>query len=67
MLIVGINGSPKKEGNTAFLVREGLAAAAAAGAETAVIHVTEALADQKKPYCIQCSNPCQGICSHNNY
>ncbi len=33
MLIVGINGSPKKEGNTAFLVREGLAAAAAAELE----------------------------------
>ncbi|MDN5344877.1 MAG: hypothetical protein PWQ18_989 [Clostridia bacterium] len=62
MLIVGLNGSPKKEGNTAFLVREGLAAAAAAGAETALIHVAEALADQKQPFCTQCSNPCQGAC-----
>ncbi|MGI9860834.1 flavodoxin family protein [Moorella naiadis] len=66
MLIVGINGSPKKEGNTAFLVREGLAAAAAAGAETALIQVTEAMADQKIPYCNQCSNPCQGACSRHN-
>ncbi|QGP92562.1 NAD(P)H dehydrogenase [Neomoorella glycerini] len=66
MLIVGINGSPKKEGNTAFLVREGLAAAAAAGAATALIHIAEALADQKIPYCTQCSSPCQGACSRNN-
>lgn len=66
MLIVGINGSPKKEGNTAFLVREGLAAAAATGAETALIQVTEAMADQKIPYCTQCSNPCQGACSRHN-
>jgi len=66
MLIVGINGSPKKEGNTAFLVREGLAAAKAAGAATALIHVSESLSDQKIPYCIQCSNPCQGRCSRDN-
>lgn len=66
MLIVGINGSPKKEGNTAFLVREGLAAAEAAGAETALIHVSESLTDQKTPYCIQCSKPCQGACSRAN-
>ncbi|MBC7325944.1 MAG: flavodoxin family protein [Moorella sp. (in: Bacteria)] len=66
MLIVGINGSPKKEGNTAFLVREGLAAAAAAGAETALIHVADALADLKAPFCTQCSNPCQGACSRGN-
>lgn len=66
MLIVGINGSPKKEGNTAFLVREGLAAAAAAGAETALIQISEAMAEQKIPYCTQCSNPCQGACSRHN-
>jgi multimeric flavodoxin WrbA len=66
VLIVGINGSPKKEGNTAFLVREGLAAAATAGAETALIQISEAMADQKNPYCTQCSSPCQGVCSRNN-
>ncbi|MDN5327058.1 MAG: hypothetical protein PWP41_1754 [Moorella sp. (in: firmicutes)] len=66
MLIVGLNGSPKKDGNTAFLVREGLAAAAAAGAETALIHIADAMADQKIPYCTQCSSPCQGACSRHN-
>ncbi|NLW08144.1 MAG: flavodoxin family protein [Clostridia bacterium] len=66
MLIVGINGSPKKEGNTAFLVREGLAVAEAAGAKTALINVSDSLAGQKTPYCIQCSNPCQGNCSRDN-
>lgn len=66
MLIVGLNGSPRKDGNTAFLVREGLAAAAAVGTETALIHVADAMVDQKIPYCTQCSNPCLGSCSRNN-
>ncbi|GFN22494.1 MAG: flavodoxin family protein [Thermoanaerobacteraceae bacterium] len=66
MLIVGINGSPRKEGNTAYLLREGLAAAADAGAETVLIHAGEALADQKNFFCVQCSSPCQGLCSRDN-
>ncbi len=66
MLIVGINGSPRKEGNTAYLLREGLAAAADAGAETVLIHAGEALADQRNFFCIQCSTPCRGLCSQGN-
>ncbi|MGI9950791.1 flavodoxin family protein [Moorellaceae bacterium AZ2] len=67
MLIVGINGSPRKEGNTAYLLQQGLAAAADAGAETVLIHVGEALADQKNFFCVQCSSPCRGLCSRNNH
>lgn len=66
MLIVGINGSPRKDGNTAFLIEQGLAAAATAGAETVLIHVSEALADQKHFFCNQCSSPCEGFCSRGN-
>ncbi|MDK2820879.1 MAG: hypothetical protein PWP31_844 [Clostridia bacterium] len=66
MLVVGLNGSPKKDGNTAFLVQEGLVSAKAAGAETDLINVSEVLSDCKIPYCNVCSNPCVGACSRNN-
>ncbi|MGB9660864.1 MAG: flavodoxin family protein [Moorellaceae bacterium] len=66
MLIVGINGSPRKHGNTAFLVEQALSAAAGAGAETILIHVSDALADQKHHFCNQCSSPCEGFCSRDN-
>lgn len=66
MLIVGINGSPRKTGNTAYLIQEGLKAAASTGAQTVLIHVTDVLADQKHPFCNQCSSPCQGSCFQGN-
>jgi len=62
VLIVGINGSPKKDGNTAFLVREGLKTAGKAGVETVLINVSDSLKDQKNPFCVHCSNPCTGVC-----
>ncbi|MCG0277536.1 MAG: flavodoxin family protein [Thermanaeromonas sp.] len=62
MLIVGINGSPRKAGSTAFLVQEGLKAASSKGAQTVLIHVADVLADQKQPFCTHCSSPCQGLC-----
>lgn len=62
MLIVGINGSPRKTGNTAYLVQEGLKAASSTGAQTVLIHVVDVLADQKQPFCNHCSSPCQGSC-----
>lgn len=66
MLIVGINGSPRKSGNTAFLLNVALEAAKGFGAETYLIHVVDALAGQQTPFCIVCSNPCEGRCSKGN-
>ncbi len=62
MLIVGINGSPNKDGNTAFLLECVLQAAKEKGAKTKIIHVTEVLAGQEKPYCDACSSPCDKSC-----
>lgn len=66
MLIVGINGSPKRNGNTAFLLNVALEGAKALGAETRLIHVVDALAGQGSPFCVVCSNPCEGRCSKDN-
>jgi len=62
MLIVGLNGSPQKNGSTAVLLKEALAEAERLGAETKLIHAAEALKDQKVPFCYNCSVPCEGKC-----
>ena len=63
LLIVGINGSPNKNGNTAFLLEKGLKAAAENGAATTMIHAAEALKYFTVPFCTACSTPCKGICA----
>ncbi|MBN1289819.1 MAG: flavodoxin family protein [Actinobacteria bacterium] len=65
MLVVGINGSPDNEGNTAYILKRVLDAAGRKGAETAVINVMDALEGQKWPYCKACGSPCPGICHEN--
>ncbi len=66
MFILGINGSPNKDGNTAYLLQEGLAVARELGAETQLIHVSEALAGLEVPFCENCSSPCEGSCGEEN-
>ena len=41
MYVLGIMGSPHKEGNTATLMKDALAAAAASGAETKIVQLNE--------------------------
>jgi len=65
MLIVGLNGSPQKEGNTWFLLKEALKAAEELGAKTEILHVTGATDELKIPFCNNCTNPCQGVCYKN--
>lgn len=62
MLIVALNGSPHKDGNTAKLLRAALAVAEEEGAETRFIQVSDAMASVKQVFCLQCSNPCKGVC-----
>ncbi|MEW6183057.1 MAG: flavodoxin family protein [Bacillota bacterium] len=62
MLIIGINGSPRPNGGTAQLLGYALEEAAIAGAQTVFFHAIEGLRSAKVPYCIHCSNPCEGIC-----
>lgn len=62
MLIIGLNGSPDKKGNTVRLLEEALKAAQEQGAKTELIHAMDVLKDCKTPFCVVCSNPCSGIC-----
>jgi len=66
MLIIGLNGSPRKDGNTVFLLSVALKAAEELGTETKLLHVAEALETVKVPYCNVCTDPCTGICSKGN-
>ncbi len=62
MRIIGLNGSPRKDGSTAYLLELALSEARRGGAETELIHVEPLLRSQKYPYCRACSSPCSGVC-----
>lgn len=66
MLIIGINGSPNKEENTAFLLQKALDAAAAEGARTELLHTADALSGLANPFCNTCTSICEGACTRNN-
>ncbi|MGE5397407.1 MAG: flavodoxin family protein [Chitinophagales bacterium] len=63
LLIVGLNGSPKKDGNTAVLLHETLQECSVQGARTEIINCREALQGQKNPFCVNCESPCQAKCA----
>lgn len=62
IFIVAINGSPNKDGNTAFLLQQVMSAAEEAGAKTSILDSMDILEDLDEPYCTACSNPCTGRC-----
>lgn len=62
MYIVALNGSPNKDGNTAFLLKEILRHCEGLGAQTQLINVHEAMMSAKWPFCTACSTPCSQIC-----
>jgi multimeric flavodoxin WrbA len=62
ILVVGVNGSPNREGNTAELVGMVLDACREAGARTELVQVMDALEGQERPYCIACGSPCPEVC-----
>jgi multimeric flavodoxin WrbA len=59
MMVVGLNGSPHRDGETAYLVRKVLEACAEMGASTLTIHVADALEGQDEPYCSVCCGELQ--------
>lgn len=63
MLIVGLNGSPHKEGNTLALLQAALQAASEAGAETRMLHVVDALKGVAQPFCTACTPNCETACA----
>lgn len=62
MIILGLNGSPHRHGNTAALLRIALEAAEELGARTEVLFIQEIMEKLDKPYCTACSSPCTGKC-----
>ncbi|MGI5822654.1 MAG: flavodoxin family protein [Dethiobacteria bacterium] len=62
MLIIGLNGSPNRQENTAFILEAALKAAREWGAETETVFVREILEEQKNPFCTACETPCRGVC-----
>lgn len=62
MLIVAINGSPDNNGNTAFLLKTALKQIEDLGVETALLNVSELFVGVNLSFCVNCSNPCEGIC-----
>jgi len=62
MYILAINGSPNRDGNTAFLLQKVLAAAEGEGVEGRLIHVMDAVKGQEMPFCVACSSPCKEAC-----
>lgn len=62
MLIVGINGSPNKDGNIAYLLNYILDKTKSLGSEIEIINVNEIINSCKNPFCIACSTPCGGAC-----
>ncbi|AEG59443.1 flavodoxin family protein [Desulforamulus ruminis] len=62
MLIVGLNGSPNADGNTAFLLKEALRAAEELGAETKLVQVAEIVITADPLFCDACTTPCAGVC-----
>jgi len=67
MLILAINGSPRPEGSTAYLLRSVQEVIQDAGAEFLLLQVSEILKGQKQPFCIACSNTCEGLCFKGTY
>lgn len=66
LLVLGLNGSPQREGNTAVLLQAALRAAAEAGAETKLLHIADALKGVAQPFCINCTPNCVGVCTEGN-
>lgn len=62
MIIVGLNGSPNKKGNTKVLLEKVLTKAQSLGAETVILEVPEIIKSARHPFCVACSNPCSGQC-----
>ncbi|MFZ5590259.1 MAG: flavodoxin family protein [Bacillota bacterium] len=61
MLIVLINGSPNKNGNTAAMLR--VAEQELQGhCETTTLHAAEIVSSLKQPFCTACSVDCKGKC-----
>ncbi len=62
MLVVGLNGSPNRDGNTMWLLNELKTHIEELGGEFEIIDVQKAVMDCKHPFCMDCVDPCNQNC-----
>lgn len=62
MLIVGLNGSPNKNGNTKYLLNHLLLETEKNGCQTQIIDVLDCVKSSKNNFCVVCSQPCSMVC-----
>lgn len=62
MKILGINGSPRKNSNTRFLLETALTAAEEQNLNIEIIDCYKTLKQLAIPFCIHCSSPCNKSC-----
>lgn len=60
MFVCALNGSPNREGNTAFLLQRILNGLS--GVETEMIHIGEEMGKLPKAFCTGCATPCHKAC-----
>ncbi len=63
MLFIAINGSPARDGHTAFLLQKGLEQLKLLGGKVEILHTAEVLKSMAVPFCTNCSAPCRGVCA----
>lgn len=62
MKIIGLNGSPDKNGNTKFLLNKILEKAGNLGVDTEIIEIGDIMESVNKKFCTVCGTPCPGVC-----
>lgn len=62
MLVVALNGSPKKNGNTMDLIQMIRERVESDKIQFETIHAYECILDCKHPFCLDCTNPCDQNC-----
>ncbi len=60
MYVLALNGSPNKDGNTAYLLNRVLENIP--DAETELIHIAKAMEALERPFCTSCASPCPKVC-----
>ena len=59
ILIVAINGSPNREGNTSYLIQQAIDECSKMGAKVESFHCSQR---RLSTLCVACSSPCSGKC-----
>ena len=62
MKIIGLNGSPNKNGNTYFLLNEIGKIIKSEGVEFEIFNLNDALLRLNVPFCVACTSPCNQSC-----